>query len=58
MKSDTVTFRFEDEDAEVLVNGASCVTANHDVHGWAGIDLMRDTAKGIAALLGAEFEEI
>lgn len=45
--------RPDDETAIVLVDGKPVIHANHDDHGWAGIDIAVQTATIIAKALGA-----
>jgi hypothetical protein len=34
-----------DENVEIRVDGRFVISANHDEHGWAGMNLVKQTAK-------------
>lgn len=44
--------RPDDERIEVHVNGQVVATANHDEHGWSGMDVVEKTALAVARALG------
>jgi hypothetical protein len=46
-----------EDDFEFLVNGESMARVTHDSHGWSGIELAKDTFRGIAEQLGVEVNE-
>lgn len=39
--------RPDDETLEVLIGGDVVMTANHDEHGWTGMEAVRDTARAV-----------
>ncbi|MEU0078626.1 hypothetical protein ABZY58_12070 [Micromonospora tulbaghiae] len=45
--------RPDDERIEVHVNGREVATANHDEHGWSGMDAVEKTALAVARAFGA-----
>jgi hypothetical protein len=47
----------DDEHLEVQVDGKGVAWANHDEHGWFGMDSVVKTAFAVARALGAEIEE-
>lgn len=46
--------RPDDETIQVYVNGESIISANHDEHGWSGMDAVEKTALAVARACGAE----
>jgi hypothetical protein len=46
--------RPDDETVEVWVGDELIVEANHDEHGWVGMDVAAEAATGVARALGAE----
>ncbi|MEV5819238.1 hypothetical protein AB0L22_08695 [Micromonospora haikouensis] len=46
--------RPDDEHIEVHVNGQVVASANHDEHGWDGMDAVEKTALAVARAFGAE----
>ena len=48
----------DDESLEILVDGKSICSANHDEDGWQGMDAVGDLARNMAKALGVSFEEI
>jgi len=45
--------RPDDENIEVHVNGSVVASANHDEHGWSGMDAVEKTALSVARAFGA-----
>lgn len=52
----SIEIRREDERLEVLVNGEEVATANHDDHGWSGMDAVESATLAVARALGVEPE--
>ena len=46
----------DDETVIVTVGGVEIITANHDEHGWAGMELAQKTAEGVHRALLAVFQ--
>lgn len=42
----------DDEHLEIIYQGDVLVSANHDQHGWEGMEGIAGTAKAVAAALG------
>lgn len=54
----TVTIeRPDDETMEVHVNGEVVASANHDEHGWSGMDAVERAALAVARACGASVGE-
>jgi predicted cobalt transporter CbtA len=54
----TVEFRRpDDERLELLVNGREVAWANHDEHGWSGMDAFEKAAVAIVKAFGGEIGE-
>jgi hypothetical protein len=52
-----ITVRRPDDDhVEILVNGKVVATANHDEHGWSGMDAVVSTACAVARALGGQVD--
>lgn len=49
--------RIDDERFDVLVNGQTVASANHDEHGWSGMDAVEATATKLARAFGADVTE-
>lgn len=49
--------RPDDETVEIYVGETEVAYANHDVHGWAGMNAVEETARRIANALGMEVIE-
>lgn len=47
----------DDEHLEVQVDGIGVAWANHDEHGWGGMDSVVKAALAVARVLGAEVVE-
>jgi DNA gyrase/topoisomerase IV subunit B len=47
----------DDEHIEVQVDGKGVAWANHDEHGWSGMDSVIKTAFAVARALGVEVVE-
>ncbi|MEV6297832.1 hypothetical protein AB0M02_00330 [Actinoplanes sp. NPDC051861] len=47
----------DDEHLRVKVNGRTVATANHDEHGWSGMDAVEKTARAIAQAAGIAVDE-
>lgn len=47
----------DDEHLEVFYNLQPVISVNHDQHGWAGMELVKETVKKIADMIGAKVEE-
>ena len=47
-----------DEDMEFYVDGEQIAYANHDEHGWVGMEAMKDLFENIADKFGIEVEEL
>jgi hypothetical protein len=52
-----VIVRTDDEHLTVEVDGAEVAHANHDEHGWSGMDAVEKTARGIAEAAGLAINE-
>lgn len=51
----TVTINWlDDEVVSIQVDGAEVASANHDEHGWAGMEAVINTSTAVARALGAE----
>jgi len=50
--------RHADERFDVLLNGEHIIQANHDEHGWDGMDAVRKAVEGIARVIGADVIEV
>lgn len=46
--------RPDDETIEIRINGDVVASANHDEHGWSGMDAVEATALAVARACGAE----
>lgn len=49
---DSVDIVIQNGDKELIFN------ANHDDHGWGGMHSLEEFAKGIAEVLGVDFEDV
>lgn len=49
--------RTDDEHLDIEVNGNVVASANHDEHGWSGMDAVEKTARAIAEAAGISVEE-
>ncbi len=50
-----VSIRYvDDEHVEILVNGDVVASANHDEHGWSGMDAVVAAALAVAKALGGK----
>lgn len=49
--------RPDDEHLQVVVNGFVVAEANHDEHGWSGMDAVEKTAVAVARALGGTVTE-
>jgi hypothetical protein len=47
----------DDEHLRIKVNGRTVATANHDEHGWSGMDAVEKTARAIAKAAGIAVDE-
>lgn len=57
MAKNIVTILHEsDEEVTILINGVEVASANHDEHGYAGMDAVVDTATSVGRALGAVVE--
>lgn len=53
MSDTTIMIVWPDDDhVEVHVNGTEVASANHDEHGWSGMDAIVNTATSIARAAG------
>jgi hypothetical protein len=50
--------RPNDDTAEYALDGAHLIRANHDEHGWSGMEAIEKTVKAIAVKIGARVEEV
>ncbi|WP_045740761.1 hypothetical protein [Actinoplanes rectilineatus] len=58
MDAFTITIRHpDDEHLTIEVNGRTVSSANHDEHGWSGMDAVEKTARAIAKAAGVAVEE-
>ena len=46
-----------DECEEIHLDGKRIASTNHDEHGWDGMGVARNMAKGIAAQMGWSYQE-
>lgn len=57
-----MTHRFEvrhaDESFEVRLDGQHVMSANHDEHGWDGMDAVRKVVDNVARIIGAEVVDV
>lgn len=58
-----MTHRFEikhtsDEAFSIYLNGEYLMQANHDDHGWSGMESMRDLVDKVAKGIGAEVVDV
>ena len=49
--------RPDDDTLVVLLDGVEVASANHDEHGWSGIDLLEKAALTLGKALGATIED-
>lgn len=58
MPAVAITIRHPDDDhLEIEVNGTVVATANHDEHGWSGMDAVEKTTRAIAQAAGIAVDE-
>lgn len=43
---------------DVLLDGQHLIQANHDDHGWEGMDAVRKIVEGVARVIGAEIVDV
>ena len=47
----------DDEHLNIEFNGEVVASANHDEHGWSGMDAVEKTARAIAEAVGLDISE-
>jgi hypothetical protein len=50
--------RPNDDTAEYALDGAHLITANHDEHGWSGMEAIEKLVNAIAEKIGARVAEV